>query len=391
MVLETLREWWLTLPTWLGILVLFSGAILAGLAVEKSIVAWLRHWAKRSVWKFDDVLVEAAHPSISVVLFVTFVWLSLRYVPLELSEFSRSAIDNASLTILILSSALFLVRAIRGLLHLRAQEEKRWAKVSIVGSRMGALIIYAVAFLVIIHQYGLEITPILTTMGLAGLAVALALQDTLANLFAGIWIQTQNAMAPGHYVRLEDQKLEGYVVEVGWRTTKIRTLQGNLIVVPNQTVAKATITDFFLPDPRMSTSLSIQTGYEADPERVVPMLIEEAMAAADEVPFILRDPPPRARLNRSADSGWEFWMSFWVDSYQSQWNAQGHVLNRVRKRFLKEGVRIPYPTREHYAVPPMRLDVAPMEVPEPPVDAPRFAVGVGERTPDGKGVAKPVR
>lgn len=386
-------DWWFSLPGWAWVGILLIAGALAGYGIEKIVMAAARAWAKRTRWHFDDAVVDALHPSVAAFAFVIVVWAGLHYLPIYFSTTTVRIIDNASITIGVFAAALAAVRIVRVLLHAKAAAQDRWRPLAVTGSRVIALIVYVVAFLVVINHYGIEITPILTTLGIAGLAVALALQDTLANVFSGIWIQTQRSMQPGHYIRLEDQKLEGFVDDVGWRTTKVRTLPGNLVVIPNQAVAKSTITDFSSPEPKMGTSITVVTGFEADPERVVPMMLEECMAAADEVSFILKEPAPAARLNKAVDNGWEYWMSIWVPHYYDQWNAQGYVLNRIRKRFLDEGIRMPYPIHEIYSVPPDRTDVngavmASTRSRDTPVPSLMTAVAEGDRSGAGAGTVK---
>lgn len=387
--IDDVVNWWLGLPIWLWILIVLVASFLLGYILERIAVGILRRWSKRTRWEYDDALVDAMHPALAVILVWAFVSVFLRILPVRFSPDTIQLLDNAGVTIVVIATALGIARLVRGLLRVRAKHHPRWQRLSVTGSRVGAIVIYAVAFMVVIGQYGIEITPILTTMGIAGLAVALALQDTLANFFSGLWLQGQRSLQTGHYVRIEDSKLEGFVEDIGWRTTRIRTLPGNIIDVPNQTVAQSTIQDFWLPEPKMGTSITVVTGFEADPERVVPLMLEECMAAADEVSFILKEPAPAARLNRTVENGWEYWMSLWVPYYYNQWNAQGYVLNRIRKRFLKEGIRMPYPIRENYQVPEDRADLVDgVTAPQTPSATPGVllaAVAEGHRREAGRG------
>lgn len=377
--------WFLGLPWYVWLLFLIVIAFVLAWTIERVVIALLRRWARRTTSQVDDVILTSVHPSVEVALFVLFVWGGLRYLPLNLSALTTHIIDNAGATIIIFAGAVAGVRLIRGFMRLHASRDERWLGLTLIGTRVVAIVVYTIAFLTVLSQYGIAITPIVTALGVGGIAVALALQDTLANMFSGIWIQTQKAMRPGHYIKVEELQLDGWVQEVGWRTTKIKTLPGNLIEMPNKTVANSTITDYFQPETKMGTSITITTGFEADPEKIVPMMLEECMAAADEVSFVLREPAPAARLNKATDNGWEFWMSIWVPYYYNQWNAQGYVLNKIRKRFLKEGVRLPYPIRETFAVAQDRQDVAAA------ISARRDHGGQGAQVPLTTAVAEGVR
>src|SRR2546429_328365 len=114
-----------------------------------------------------------------------------------------------------------------------------------------AVVLAPPGVLVLLSVLGIHITPILTALGVGGLAVALALQDSLANLFAGMHLLADKPIRVGDYVKIADTT-EGYVVDIGWRSTRIRMLQNTVVVVPNKKVAESIITNYDLPGPRPS-------------------------------------------------------------------------------------------------------------------------------------------
>jgi len=210
------------------------------------------------------------------------------------------------------------------------------------------VLVYAFAFLSILSEYGISVTPLLTGLGLAALAVGLALQETLANFFSGVWIQTEQPLSPGHYVRIEagGQTVEGFVERVGWRTTRIRVLAGSLVVIPNSKVAQAVVTDFTMPDPKMSVVMNFRFPFDVDPNRVMALLVEEAKEAAKVTPGLLEDPAPFANATPGVgDYGIGYSLIIKVREFVDQWNAQTAVTARVWHRLQKEGIRLLYPTR----------------------------------------------
>lgn len=337
-------------PAWLAgtftVLVLLSGGILVAFVFDRLVVSWARRATAKTKTDLDDLILRAIHPALAILVVWGAMHFGLSTVAEDLPPGVLDGWQRLVLAFGILVFAVLAARVLGGTLRYWGRRRERWQPATRLGGRVGNALVYIVAFLVVLDSYGISITPIITSVGLAGLAVALALQDTLANVFSGIWIQTQRSVDPGHYVRLEGENLEGFVEEVGWRTTKLRTLPGNLVVIPNQTVAKAIVTDYWLPQPKMGTSITLVTAYDTDPDRVVPILLEEAIAAGKEVPFVLAEPTPSARLNKPVAHGWEFWLGFWTPHYYDQWNAQGYVLNRIRRRFAQEGIRMALPITE---------------------------------------------
>ena len=123
--------------------------------------------------------------------------------------------------------------------------------------------------------FDLNLTPILTTLGVGGIAVALALQDTLSNLFAGFYVSISGLVRIGDYIKLNSGE-EGYVTDINWRCTTMRTVGYNLVVVPNNKLGQAIYTNYFLPEPRMGMSVSFGVGYDSDIDRVEAILLDEA-------------------------------------------------------------------------------------------------------------------
>jgi small-conductance mechanosensitive channel len=346
------------LPVWLWLLVIVSIAAIGSFLLERIVIALLRMWAKRTRLRLDDVIVEALDPGLMLAIFATSSWMAIRLLHLGFSPLGAMLLNRAFGAVFLVAVTLATVKLVKGLLRIPAQKDPRWFPLSTIGVRISVAILWAISALTLLRQFGIEITPVLATLGLASIAVGLALQPTLANFFSGLWIQTGQNLRPGNFVRLEGQKLDGFIEEVGWRTTRIRTLNGNMIIIPNNDMAGAIITNYSLPADKMGTNILVVVGFEHEPPRIIPMLEQEVRRATKEVEYILEEPEPAIRLNRAADNGWEFHCGFWVAHYWDQWKAQGDVLERVRQRFLQEGIRIPYPMAEQFAVPPERLDVA---------------------------------
>src|SRR5207245_808248 len=134
-------------------------------------------------------------------------------------------------------------------------------------------------FLVLLAALGIQITPILTALGVGGLAVALALQDTLSNLFAGAHLLADKPIRVGDYVKVADT-VEGYVVDIGWRSTRVRMLQNMVVTIPNKRVAESIITNYDMPDPRLTLLIRVSVDYGSDVELVERLLVDEATRAA---------------------------------------------------------------------------------------------------------------
>jgi small-conductance mechanosensitive channel len=212
-------------------------------------------------------------------------------------------------------------------------------------ARIGVI---TLGILILLNLLGIPITPILTALGVGGLAVALALQDTLSNLFAGFYVSLSGNIRPGDYVKLDSGE-EGYVTDITWRSTTVRALANNMIVVPNAKLAQAIVTNYHLPEKRMSLLIPIGVSYDSDPEQIERILVEEAKKGAQHIPGLLAEPAPFVRfIPGFGDSSLNFTLICQVKEFVDQYLAQHELRKRIFKRFREEGIEIPFPIRTVY-------------------------------------------
>jgi small-conductance mechanosensitive channel len=200
----------------------------------------------------------------------------------------------------------------------------------------------------LLGAFQVNITPILTALGVGGLAVALALQDTLSNLFSGFYVTVARQVRLGDYIKLNTGEA-GYVTDIGWRATSVRDLSNNLIVIPNSKLAQAIVTNYHLPERRMSASLQVAVSCDSDPERVEGVLSDLARQAIGEIPGLLGDPAPGASFDPGfGESSLGFTLSFQVAEFAQQFGVRNELRKRILRRFREEGIGIPFPSRTVY-------------------------------------------
>ncbi len=212
------------------------------------------------------------------------------------------------------------------------------------GVLKGAVIV--LGMLVILGILGISIAPLITALGVGGLAVALALQDTLANLFAGFHLLIEKSIRVGDFVKLESGH-EGYVDDITWRTSRIRTLSNNTVMIPNKKLAQSEVVNYSLPQQEMDISVVLRAGYGTDHERIESLLMEEARKAVPELPGLVKDQAPSVAFN-PAESWVEFSLNFRVKRFVDQYAVQNEMRKRVFKRFAQEGIEVPFTTRTIY-------------------------------------------
>ncbi|HVM46088.1 MAG TPA: mechanosensitive ion channel domain-containing protein [Candidatus Thermoplasmatota archaeon] len=327
----------------LATLAAVGGALLVAYLAHNVLVRWLRPLAARSRTQADDVLTGALRGPIYLFALLLGVSVAILVTP---SPAALRAWAPRILFILLLAALVVVgARVVAGLLNAYGGRAFRSAVVRSLVRRLLVLVVYTVGFLLILDNLGLRITPLLTTLGLAGLAIALALQDTLSNFFAGLWMQAERPIDVGDYVRVEDIGVEGFVAQVGWRTTKIRTLPNNQVIIPNARLASSVVTDFSLPEPRIGVRVEMRLAPGVDTRHVERVLLDEARRAAGELPGFLMPPEPFVRFNAFSEYGLDFALHFQVASFVDQYAILHEMRHRLHERLPREGIHFSFPIR----------------------------------------------
>ncbi|MFC2142796.1 mechanosensitive ion channel family protein [Candidatus Aenigmatarchaeota archaeon] len=205
--------------------------------------------------------------------------------------------------------------------------------------------VIAIALMIILRAFGIEITPLVAGLGIGGLAIALALQDTLSGLFAGAFIISDKVMHVGDFVEL-DNGVKGYVDEIGWRSTRIKTLPNNYVIVPNATLANSIITDYNSPHQEMGVIISCGVGYNEDLDRVEKITKEVGKSVLQNVPGGKKDYEPLVRFNEFGDSNINFSVILRVEKFVDKYLVTHEFIKALKKRYDQEGIEISWPVRK---------------------------------------------
>src|SRR3989338_7194291 len=200
---------------------IFLAISTAALLVRKLTLSMMGRWARKTETKVDDIILDTIrHPSIYWSIAIGL------YVAVGLSSFHPKIADYSLKTIhiiIVLSVTLALANLISRLIQYAIESRELPLPATGLSRTIIKAVILTIGILIILSSLGISITPLITALGVGGLAVALALQDTLSNLFAGIHILVERPIRVGDYIKLSSGE-EGYVMDIGWRTTRIRML-----------------------------------------------------------------------------------------------------------------------------------------------------------------------
>ncbi|MFE1312094.1 mechanosensitive ion channel family protein [Streptomyces sp. NPDC058755] len=326
-------------------LVLAGIALAAGLVLaflSRTVLRWLAKHAKRTKWSGDDVIVDTLR---SVVPWAAIVGgLASAAAVLPLTHTVQHHTNQLLQVWLIFVVTLSAARVVAGLVRSVTQSRSGVAGSATIFVNITRVLVLAIGFLVVLQTLGISIAPLLTALGVGGLAVALALQDTLANLFAGIHILASKTVQPGDYIRLSSGE-EGYVVDINWRQTTVRQLSNNLVVIPNGELAKSNMTNFTRPEQQLTILLQVGVSYDSDldhVERVTHEVIAETMT---EITGAVPDHEPAIRFHTFGDSRIGFTVILGVGEFSDQYRIKHEFIKRLHRRYREEGIRIPAPTR----------------------------------------------
>ena len=208
-------------------------------------------------------------------------------------------------------------------------------------------VVLMIGALAILSVFGISVTPVLTALGVGGLAVSLALQDTLGNIFTGLQIIATKQIRPGDYIVLESGH-EGTVVDIAWRTTTLRTVLDNLVIVPNAVLGQAIVTNYKLPAQAVTVVIDFGIPYSADLDLVERVTLEVAERVARETGKDSPAHPPLFRFSAFAESHITCLAIMYVQSYGDQYVLKSAFIKALHERLSAEGVAFPFPARTVY-------------------------------------------
>lgn len=244
-------------------------------------------------------------------------------------------------SLVIMSVTLMVAHLSSGYLkHKLGKSSEHFASTSILATTID-LTVYVIGLLVLLESFGVSISPMITALGVGGLATALALQDTLANLFSGINILVSKQIKMGDFVKLSTGE-EGHVVDMNWRNTTIKTPTENMVVVPNQKIATSVITNYAQPFAECSISIPIGVSYESDLDHVEKVTAQVAKEILQENEGGVNSFEPFIRYDSFAEISINFNVIMRVKTVTDQGLIRHEFIKRIYARYQQEGIVIPF-------------------------------------------------
>jgi len=299
---------------------------------------------KKSYGEF--ILKQLSKPVLLLVFFIG-LYTSLR--PLSVSIEYISWIDGAFFIIVILLAALLVSRIITVLMLGWLKVRRGFQRTPGLLNKAISVIIFIIAVAVILAYFKIDVTPLIAGVGLGALAIGLALQSTLSNFFAGVHLLSDKPIRVGDYIEL-DKDTSGIVEDIGWRSTRIRTLTDNLLIIPNGKLADSNIINYTMPRKDFTIWVPCGVAYDSDLRKVERVTLEVAKQIQQTVDGAVRDFEPVFRYREFGDSNINFITVLRIEEPMKRFLVKNEYIKALKERFDKEGIEISWPIRKIYNV-----------------------------------------
>jgi small-conductance mechanosensitive channel len=326
-------------PAWVIRLFWTLGALLVAWAVGHILnavfIPLISRWARQTRGTWDDAVIDALKPRVPRWSLLVGAWVSLGFWPL--TPEARVVVDRTAFVIAVGSVTLAVAEITSRLVADYGSRLSPAMPVTTLSRNIAWVAVVAFGVLAVLNHLGVSITPMITAFGIGGLAVALALQDPLANFFAGLIITLARHIRIGDYIKL-DTGVEGEIVDFSWRLTRIQTSTGKLVLVPNARLAQATITNFSLPSPEIPVGIDLGVDALSDLERVEHVLTDVGRHVIAEVAGLNGNPVVRYHTFGNSLVKLTVWLV--AKDFRSQYVVVHEFTKRVQAQFRQEGIAI---------------------------------------------------
>lgn len=312
--------------------------------VRYILVTWGPRFTSFTATDLDDRILERVTPPVSVLIVFTGLYFAVRSLPLPEKSYMLS-----SGAVFVVNIFIFTIIAYRVVDETLKWYSRRVAENTGIGldrqilpllEKLASIFLIGTALIITLKHFNYDILSIVTALGIGSLAIGLAAKDTLANMISGFTLMIDRPFRIGDRIQLTGGRL-GDVVDIGLRSTKIKTLENTLLIIPNSELCNSAVVNMAFPDVRCKVKLTVGVAYGSDVQAVKNLLVEIALS----VPEVEKDPKPEAFFASFGDSSLDMSLFFWVKDYTRIYSGKDMVNTEIINRFHQCGIQIPFPTR----------------------------------------------
>lgn len=328
------------IKTWLFPLVLILAFILFGIIFEKVLFNRLNKLIDKFGFPGSQFILLSLQRTPTLVFLLIGIYGAISMMPIDpkLSAILQKILIAVSLFTIFL----VLAKLTAGFVRLSSQRIEGLS-VSLL-SNLAQIFVLTLGLLITLQTLGIEITPIIATLGIGGLAVALAFQDTFSNLLSGLYLIISRQVKRGDYIKLASGE-EGYVHDITWRNTTIREIPNNIIIVPNNKLSSAIFKNYHLPFKEIIIQIPVGVSYESNLEEVEEITLEVAQTVMQTVDGGVPDFEPFIRYQSFEDFRISLIVYLRVKEFFDQRLVKHEFIKQLHSRYREKEIEIPFPTR----------------------------------------------
>ena len=325
-------------------LTIIFGLITAGIA--HVIIRWLEKKASGTESQLDDILLAALGKPLVITILASSIYIALTHfgiMPESVAGFAVDQYVNAFFILIgawIVSSFSYNLLQTYGAVMAAKTETDFDDRLLPLLEIIAKYLIWFVAFLLILANFNIDITPFLAGAGIAGLALALAAQDLLSNFFGGAIITVDKPFKIGDRIKFDTYF--GDIVSIGPRSTRLKTLDNQIVTIPNSKITSNVVVNYAQPDIKLKVRIPFSVAYGTDMPRVKNILLEIAREAAEKTPWVLSDPAPSVYFLEFGESSLNGQLILWTNNYDNSWDVQDYINSRINEQFRMERIEIPF-------------------------------------------------
>ncbi|MCK4882767.1 MAG: mechanosensitive ion channel family protein, partial [Candidatus Omnitrophica bacterium] len=292
--------------------------------------------------QLDDIFVQSADFPLTLLIFASGGAVVERMIPLATNNDLTTYFIVGFKAVSVVACVLFFDKFLNALIHTYSGKVEILKTSGGVARGFVRIIVIGLGLLILLDSFGVSITPVLASLGVGSLAVALALQPTLENFFSGIQLIMDKPIKVGHFVKLDSGE-EGYVHKIGWRSTWVKMLPNNVVVIPNKVIVNAKVVNYYYPQKELAVLVQVGVHYESDLEYVERVTMEVGKETLKEVEGGVEDFDPFIRYHTFGDFSINFSVILRAKEFVDNYLIKHEFIKRLHKRYAQEGIKIPYP------------------------------------------------
>ncbi|MEK6932573.1 MAG: mechanosensitive ion channel family protein [Nanoarchaeota archaeon] len=328
-----------------AVLILFLFIVFSKFFVY-AVKKYIKHIASKTKTDLDDFMVESLKsPAYFLIILIGF-YFSFR--SLTFLDAYILWIKNIFFICMVIILTSVITKIIDFLVIKWLKVNKKFEKTPRLINRVINVVLYIIALLFILEHFNIKITPIVATLGVGALAIGLALQNTLTNLFAGLHIISDKPISVGDYIELQSENISGYVEDIGWRSTRIKTGSNNMVIIPNAKIADSIIVNYTLKNQEMTFGILCGVSYNEKLEEVEKITIEAAEKIQKNTEGCVKKFKPFVRYGSFGDSNINFSVIFKIEKYTDRLLVTHEFIKELKEAYDKNKIEMSYPARKVY-------------------------------------------